>query len=220
MLKRFAVFALSVLLLATSPAHALDKDKTPEYAVGHVREVEGETKITRAGKAAVKDLHRGDDIFENDTITTGKKSRVRIYFKDGSDLVMAEKGKLVIDQYVYDSNRPKEGKAEYTLLDAAFAYVGGWMGKDKKADVKMNLNFGAIGIRGTRLLRAMKDDECWIFLEKGKVDVFNKGGTVTLKPGEGTIMRDKSVSPEAPHVWSDDERLWIKHTVSGREWKD
>lgn len=220
MLKRFAVFALAALLLATSPAHALDKDKTPEYAVGHVREVTGEAKITRAGKTEVKDLHRGDDIFENDVITTDKKSSVRIYFKDGSDLVMAEKGKLVVDEFVYDSSKPTEGKAEYTLLDAAFSYVGGWMGKSQKADVSMNLNFGSLGIRGTRLLRAMKDNECWIFLEKGKVDVYNKGGSVTLKPGEGTIMRDKSVSPEVPHIWNDDEKRWIKHTVSSRDWKD
>lgn len=217
--ERFAVFVLAVALpLLAAPA--LANDRTSAYAVGHVREAEGETKIIPAGKTEAKDLNRGDDIFENDVITTGKKSRVRIYFKDGSDLAMAEKGKLVIDEFVYDSRKPTGGKAEYTLLDAAFSYVGGWMGRDKKADVKMNLNFGAIGIRGTRLLRAMKDRECWIFLEKGRVDVYNKGGTVTLNPGEGTIMRDKSVSPEKPHVWSKEEQKWIRHTVSGREWKD
>lgn len=219
MLKRFAFPVLAALLLfAPLPAHAADTDTA--YSIGHVREVKGDAQIRRSGRTETKPLHRGDDLFENDTVTTGKKSRVKIYFEDDSELEMAENGKLVFDQYVYDPKKPKEGKAEYTLLDAAFSYVGGWMGKDKKADVSMNLNFGSLGIRGTRLMRAMKDKECWIFLEKGKVDVYNKGGTVTLKPGEGTIMRDKSVSPEKPHIWSGDEQKWIKHTVSGREWKD
>lgn len=208
------VIAAAALLLAAFPAQAAE-------LAGHARESRGTVKVLRAGAKEAKALRRGDDVFVDDTITTGKDSRVKIVLGDDGELVMAENGKLVVDKFVYDPKKPREGQAEFTLLDAAFSYIGGWMGKDAgKSDVKMNLNFGAIGIRGTRLLRAMHNRECWIYLEKGKVDVYNKGGKVTLLPGDGTIMRNRKVSPEKPHRWTREEIKWIKQAVAGREEKE
>lgn len=205
--------AILFLLVSTS-SHAAD------YA-GYARGVEGEVKITRAGTAEAKDLHKGDDIGIGDRITTGKDSKAHIEFADDSEVVIAQNGKLVIDKYVYDPKTPTKGKAEFTILDAAFSYVSGWMDKNDKPDVRMNLNFGSIGIRGTKLMRAMAKGECWIYLDKGAIDVYNKGGKVTLAPGEGTIMSSQGKAPEKPHIWPRKEKKWIFAEIEGKhsEWK-
>ncbi len=67
----------------------------------------------------------------------------------------------------------------------------------------------------------MAKGECWIYLEKGAIDVYNNGGKVTLAPGEGTIMSSKAKAPEAPHVWPKKELKWIRAEVGGEhtEWK-
>lgn len=202
---------LAVLSIATSAQAA-------EFA-GYARDVTGTATIDRG--AGAKPLHKGDDIAINDQIVTGKDGRIRIEFADGGELVLAQNGKLKVDQYIYDPKKPTEGKAEMTVLDTAFAFTGGWLDKGQKSDVKMNLNFGTIGVRGTKILRAMNHGECWIYLQSGAIDVYNKGGKVTLKPGEGTIMSAKAKAPAAPHVWPKKEIDWIRGAVAGEttEWK-
>lgn len=189
-----------------------------EFA-GYVREVSGDATIDRG--AGAKELHKGDDIAINDKIATAKGARVKIEFADGAELVLAQNGKLTIDQYVYDPKHPHDGKAEMTVLDSAFSFTGGWMDKGDKSDVKMNLNFGTIGVRGTKIMRAMNGKECWIYLQSGHIDVYNKGGKVSLNPGEGTIMSAKTKAPAAPHVWPKKEIAWISANVAGdaQEWK-
>ena len=220
MLKKLLLIGF-LLMVQGATAHAADKNTQAAEFAGYVRETTGTVTVTRAGTTEAKALHVGDDLSIGDKVATGEKSRVRIEFADDSDLVIAQNGKLTIDEYVYDVKRPKEGKAEVTILDAAFAYTSGWMDKGEKSDVKMNLNFGSIGIRGTKLERAMAKGECWIYLEKGAIDVYNQGGKVTLAPGEGTIMSSKAKAPAAPHVWPKKERQWIRAEVGGEhsEWK-
>lgn len=208
------LLVLSAILFASSPSLA------SEFA-GYAREVSGEVTITRDG--ATKTLHRGDDVFTGDTVKTAKDARTRIEFADNSDFTLAQNGTLTIDKYVYDPKNPKEGKAEFTVLDAAFSYASGWMdkGDEEDSDVKMNLNYGSIGIRGTKLMRAMAKGECWIYLDKGAIDVYNKGGKVTLAPGEGTIMSSKAKAPAVPHKWPKKEKKWIFAEVQGAhsDWK-
>lgn len=193
-----------------------------EFA-GYVREVSGDVTIDRG--AGARPLHKGDDIAINDTIKTEKGGRAKIEFADGAELVLAQRGSLKIEQYVYDPKKPHDGKAEMTVLDSAFSFTGGWMDKGDKSDVKMNLNFGTIGVRGTKIMRAMNmtatGKECWIYLQSGHIDVYNKGGKVSLNPGEGTIMSGKTTAPAAPHIWPKKEIAWISANIAGeaKEWK-
>lgn len=214
-MSRLCLFVLSAILFAATPSIAAD-------FAGYAREVSGEVTLTRG--ETTKPLHRGDDVFTGDVVKTAKGARARIEFADDSDLVIAQNGTMKIDQYVYDTKKPKEGKAEFTVLDAAFAYTSGWMDKgeeEQDSDVKMNLNFGSIGIRGTKLMRAMAKGECWIYLDKGAIDVYNKGGKVTLVPGEGTIMSSQAKAPAVPHKWPKNEKKWIFAEVQGAhsDWK-
>ena len=185
--------------------------------VGTVSDLKGSVTVISAGSKQAKPLHSGANIAVNDTISTGTNSHVKIEFSDKTEFIMEEDGKLTIDKFVYDPNRPQEGKGLFTILNAAFYYVSGLMDKGKDSDVTLQLETGAIGIRGTRLMGAVKGHERWIYLKSGKVSVYNAGGAVTLNPGEGTIMKDKQQAPAKPHIWKARELLWIKSQVTGHD---
>ncbi len=185
-------------------------------AVGSVEEVAGNVTITHAGEKTPGALKTGAAIDENDVIMTSTGAHVKVAFTDKTELVIADKGSFTIDRYIYDPAKPGGNKAKFSILGAAFYYVGGLMEKSAASNVSIDLDLGSIGIRGTKLMRAMKNGECWIYLEDGKITVSNKGGVVNLTPGEGTIMRAKTQAPQAPRVWTAKEIGWIKEAVFGQ----
>lgn len=213
MIRHSLALAALCLLMAATPALAGER-------VGVADEVEGKVTAIHAGGKEARALHDGDAVMEDDFIETGKDSRVKIVFVDRTEFVLAGKGSLRVDDFDFSPNDGKQDKAQLSVLGAAFSWVSGKIGKDKDADVKVNVDYGAIGIRGTEVWRSMHKGECWIYLKSGRIDVSNPAGRVKLKPGEGTIMRSKSAKPDDPHVWSRREINWIKGSVeSARSWK-
>lgn len=198
----FAVIAAA--LLAAGPARAA----TP-VTVGHIAAISGAATHMHKGQPE-KPLSVKDAVIEGDVIKTGDDGHVVIDFEDDTEITIASHGAFAVDQYFYDATKPDDSRARYQALGTAFSYVGGKMDKAAKPDVQIGLDFGSIGVRGTKLSRAMKNGECWIYLESGKVDVFNDGGKVSLKPGDGTIMSARGKAPLPPHVWTPKEIAWIK----------
>lgn len=184
--------------------------------VGNVEEIAGGATVTHAGEKTALPLKQGDSILENDAILTSEISRLKILFRDKTELVIAHKGSLVIDKYIFDENNPAASKAEYSVLGLAFYYVGGLIDKVASPDVKINLDLGSIGIRGTKIMRAMKNGQCWIYLEDGKITVSNKGGETTLNPGEGTIMTAKTEAPGKAAPWDATKTGWMKDEIFGQ----
>ncbi len=205
----FMMFFVAIAILSHNfPALAAN-------IVGTVSDVKGTVTITPAGGKEARELRRDDGIAVNDTISTGEKARVDIAFSDQTKISLEEKGRLTVDKFVYDPQKPEEGKGVFTILGGAFSYISGLMDKGRKPDVTLQLETGALGIRGTQLLGAMRGGERWIYLKTGKISAYNAGGAVTLNPGEGTIMKSKQQAPAKPHIWKARELLWIKSQVTG-----
>jgi hypothetical protein len=190
--------------------------------VGHVTETVGKATLKRAGVSAP--VKKGDGIEQGDILQAEDKSRVKIFFDDKTEFVVAGPGKVTVDTYIYDPTNSRRNKAEFSVLGAAFSYVGGLMDKGKNPDVTLNLDFGSIGIRGTKIYRAMNNKECWIYVERGRIDVKNGVGAVRLKPGQGTIMSSRAKAPADPHIWNAKDRAWIKAQLDDprihkKDWK-
>lgn len=190
--------------------------------VGRATDVIGTVTLKRAEVSAP--VKKGDGIEPGDVIQTSEKSRVKILFDDKTEFVIGGAGKVTVDAYVYDPGNAGKNKAEFSVLGAAFSYLGGLLDKGNKPNVTLNLDFGSIGIRGTKVYRAMHDGECWIYIERGRVEVKNGGGVVNLKSGQGTIMSSRAKAPADPHIWSGKDITWIKAQVADprlhkKDWK-
>ncbi len=152
------------------------------------------------------------DVYQGDTfITKDEESFVQVDFIDKTNITMnGVDSTLTIDEYVFDPKNIEDGKAKFSVLKGSFEFVGGLIDKGAGENVQIDLDFGSIGIRGTKIRRSMKDAECWIFLEDGEIRVFNDGGEVFLKPGDGTRMGAKTKAPTPAKPWSVENIEWIR----------
>ena len=209
---RFIYSLLSIFtFFIASPAFAVDM-------IGHVSYLHGDVKITRDNGATSETLTSESKIRLNDTIlTVNDSSQVEITFIDNTTIELSgADGSLVVDEYVYDVASPEKNKANYNILKGSFKYVSGLLPKQNN-NAQINLDFGSIGIRGTTIFRAMKDHECWIYVEEGQIDVFNDGGKVSLGENDGTRMSARDVAPHDPKPWGQKNIDWIKSTVARSE---
>ena len=203
------IFFLILITFSIIPP-ALANDR-----IGSVTNVTGTVHIRHNGSAEELPLETGNPVLLGDTILTSEDGYATIGFIDESTLTIGGMdGSLTIDEYVFDPAKIDNGHAKFSILKASFEFVGGLLDKGEDEKVQMDLDFGSIGIRGTKVLRSMKDGECWIYLESGEVRVFNEGGEVFLKPGDGTRMRDVTIAPTQVKPWSQDNIDWIKQMVT------
>jgi hypothetical protein len=118
--------------------------------IGSVTEASG-TAIIKRGKDTIQ-IAKGTEIKINDKIET-KNGKVKIVFKDDTNVTVTESSSLVIDDFVYD---PKSGAGKLGLKAAAgtVRYVSGSIAKDPK-NVKINTPTAAIAVRGTDFVMAV-----------------------------------------------------------------
>ena len=120
--------------------------------IGSVTESSG-TAIIKRGKDTIQ-VTKGTLIEVNDKVET-KNGKVKIVFKDNTNVTVTESSSLVIDDFVYD---PKSGAGKLGLKAAAgtVRYVSGSIAKDPK-NVKINTPTAAIAVRGTDFVMAVSE---------------------------------------------------------------
>jgi hypothetical protein len=125
----------------------------PAWAdIGSVTEASG-TAVIKRGKDTIQ-IVKGTEIKTNDKVET-KNGKVKIVFKDDTNVTVTESSSLVIDDFVYD---PKSGAGKLGLKAAAgtVRYVSGSIAKDPK-NVKINTPTAAIAVRGTDFVMAVSE---------------------------------------------------------------
>jgi hypothetical protein len=120
--------------------------------IGSVTESSG-TAIIKRGKDTIQ-IAKGTEIKTNDKVET-KNGKVKIVFKDNTNVTVTESSSLIIDDFVYD---PKSGAGKLGLKAAAgtVRYVSGSIAKDPK-NVKINTPTAAIAVRGTDFVMAVSE---------------------------------------------------------------
>lgn len=179
--------------------------------VGTVSVARNDVFVKHPGQETEIKVALNTPVYLGDTfITKDDQSFVKIDFVDETHITMnGMDASLTIDQYIFDPAKLEGNKATFSILKGSFEFVGGLIDKGEEENTQINLDFGSIGVRGTKLRRSMKDGECWIYLEDGAIRVFNDGGETFLKPGDGTRMGAKTKAPTDAKPWSQENIDWI-----------
>ena len=198
-LQCLTLIVMGAISLIPSAANAT------EAIIGKISAIEGHA--TRQS-AEEQQLILGDDIYMNDQITMGEASKAKIDFVDGTQITLGENAFLKIDEYIFDPADAENSQAEFNIFKGAFHYISGEIAKRETPKVQINLDFGSIGIRGTKIWRDMVlDDEgqpmCRIYVEDGAARVSNKKGFTTLKHGDGTKIRGLLNAPTPSKPWGE-----------------
>ena len=193
---------LILLALFTSTAYA---------NIGSITEFSGSATIKR-GKETIA-AAKGTAIEQNDKIET-KNGKLKIVFKDDTQVSVTEHSSLVIDDFVYD---PKSGKGSLGMkaTNGTVRYVSGAIAKDPK-QVKINTPTAAIAVRGTDFVMSVNEigasmvilmPTCdWataavkgMVCGSGAIDVDSGNGSVSMtRPYQATLVENAGQPPTPP----------------------
>jgi hypothetical protein len=150
--------------------------------IGSVTEATG-TAIIKRGKDTIS-VAKGTEIKTNDKVET-KNGRVKIVFKDDTNVTVTESSSLVIDDFVYD---PKSGAGKLGLKAASgtVRYVSGSIAKDPK-NVKINTPTAAIAVRGTDFVMAVSETGSSMIMLMPTCEIEQNVNLKGLSCGSGAI---------------------------------
>jgi hypothetical protein len=174
------------------------KSQTQHALAGKVTIIEGSVTVLRDG--VTTQLAAGDSIEMSDVIQTAAQSRLQILFQDDTEMTMSENTKLTIDDYVFDPNNEVHDKASYSILEGAFLWISGKLGKPE-TDTNIETSYGTLGRRGTEFVAKYSalPGSLEIDLVDGGLDITPKQATTaTSFTGPLTIMLSDSGAKTSP----------------------
>jgi hypothetical protein len=168
---KIAIFAVGLLITCSTWAD-----------IGSVTESSG-TAIIKRGKDTIQ-IVKGTEIKTNDKVET-KNGKVKIVFKDDTNVTVTESSSLIIDDFVYD---PKSGAGKLGLKAAAgtVRYVSGSIAKDPK-NVKINTPTAAIAVRGTDFVMAVSETGSSMIMLMPRCEIEQNVNLKGLTCGSGAI---------------------------------
>jgi len=162
---------LAIVLFVASPLGT-----AAAQSVGTVTKVQGSTTPAATGTP----------VHMNDRLRTGANARLEVTFNDNSKLTLGENANVVIDRFVYN---PKKSSAQVVLssTQGAMRFAGGKIEQMNQKNIVVNTPSAALAVRGTHFWAGPIDGQYGVLLLKGRLNVSNQAGAVTLsRSGQGT----------------------------------
>ena len=182
---------LPLLAIAGLAAHA-QAATPPQIGTAAVTK----NSVTGALGATQRALKRGDGVFQNESIKTGKDAGAQLLFRDETALTMGPDSHVTLDKLVYDPDK-KSGELSIRAVSGAFRFV---TGSGPKAGYKIETPVGTIGVRGTIVQFVIKERWLWVSLMEGAALVcVSPTSCVTLdKPGTYAVTSgSRTSSPQS-----------------------
>jgi VCBS repeat-containing protein len=198
--------------LAGPAAPGMEAQAAPAAAaaepIGKIVTVSGKVEATRADGTKVE-LKVGDPVYQGDVIETGALGAVGMEFADESTFSLADNGRMVLDEMVYDP-ATDSGQFGASIVQGAFSFISGQIAKTGPDNMLINTPTATIGIRGTALAgRAAPEGEqsSFTILPEGnfvgEVVISNDAGTVVLNQVGATVsIASFNIAPPPPIVIS------------------
>ncbi|NBR78752.1 MAG: hypothetical protein EBT71_01715, partial [Alphaproteobacteria bacterium] len=150
-----------------------------------------------------RDLAAGDDVFLNDEVRTGTRTKAQVLLQDESVFSMGPGSSVVFDEFVYDPGAG-DGSLTARLVGGSMRFVSGKIAKKAGDKVSLKVGKASIGIRGTEILARHSAAGSRLVLLSGEMEISSPAGTVTIaRPGwgieigvEGTLGVPRFVPPQ------------------------
>lgn len=182
-----------VCLLLPAASFAQDRPK-----IGAVDRLEPAAGAYYQGQDRL--LDPASPVFLDDTLWTGPQSRLQVRLDDGTELTLGPAARLLVDRFAYGGT---DGGAALALrrLQGAILFVGGGVEQAPGHSVTIETGIATLGVRGTRFFAGPIDGAFGVLVLDGSVQVSTDAGSVTLGPGEGTMVTSRKAPPEAVKRW-------------------
>jgi hypothetical protein len=186
-----AAFALGLMLPST--AFAASGDRIGDAVV-----------ITNIVMADFDEKQRqlavGDDVRQDETIEVNTDAKGEFKLDDDTKLALGPGAKLVLDKFVYDSDK-KAGSIIINLAKGAFRFITGIAAKQTYV---VNTPNASITVRGTIFdVYVLPDKSAWVLLHEGALEASGKKNVCRVLDQPGQLIR---ITPDGtigtPMNWS------------------
>ena len=209
MLRHLIVFVIVFFMLwIPVPAFAA----VHSGVIGTILEVEGSAGVASTEGQPVAAIINMP-VHLHDVVRTAPASRVFILFIDNTELTLSENTVITLDNYIFDPDDNSNNKAAYSVVQGAFQYVSGLIGKKENPDVNIETPVGSIGIRGTDFWAGNIDNQYSVAVNDGQVALKTDAGEAVVNKGEGTSVQDRHSMPARAKAWSREKFERIATTV-------
>ena len=198
------------LAAANTPAQfAQAAPGAAEQPIGQVQTITGTVTAIRANGTKVE-LSEGDAVYQGDILQSSPNGSVGIVLADETTFSMAENGRMVLDEMVYDPST-QEGNISMSVLQGVFTFVSGQVAKVDPDAMSLKTPVATIGIRGTQVGVNLGEEggapklDVVLMEERdgfvGEVVISNNAGIQILNlPDQGTRISRIDVAPQEPRV--------------------
>jgi len=201
---------LCLILVAANAASAFAQAAaSPLSRIGVAAAVRGSVKAAAPG-AIGRIVESGKPLYLNDHVTTDAQGRLQILLADETVFTIGPSADIVLDKFVYDPTTGA-GAVAAQIVRGAFRFVTGRIARLQPSSMKVRLNVGTIGVRGTVVV-GETDENSSTVINAGAgndndaneppsaIDVTNAGVTVhVFHTGEGvTFLRNGAPSNPVP----------------------
>ena len=191
------ILSIAALMLMLSAMPALAK------TVGTVTHLSGPLFASNAA-GAKRALSIKSAVEEGDILVTEKRTYSRIKFIDGGEVTLRPGSTLVVENYVFNKDKPAEDRAALKLLKGGLRAVTGQVGKRGNIDAyKMKTPAATIGVRGTTYdMKVCQAGSCegladgiYLFVRNGSISVTTNAGSQLFGAGSYAYIKDVNSAP-------------------------
>lgn len=169
----------SFLLMDTRLANAASGDKIGESVVI--------TNIVMADFAKKqRKLANGDDVRQDETIEVNTDAEGEFRLDDDTKLALGPGSRLVLDKFVYDSDK-KAGAIVINMMKGAFRFITGVAAKPTYV---INTPNASITVRGTIFdVYILPDRSVWVLLHEGALEATGRKNVCHVLDQPGQLIR-------------------------------
>lgn len=143
-------------------------------------------------------LAPGDRIVAGDTVITGEHGRVWLEAEDGSVIKLGQGARFVVDRERLDvSGDGTFFEAAFDVLRGAFRFTGSFFPRRPEIAHRVDFRVGAVtaGIRGTDIWGRSGDDEDFVALLDGRIEIGSEGAASQPMDQPLTLYRKRANLP-------------------------
>lgn len=151
--------------------------------------------VAKDGQA--RPVVRGGEIAAGETIDTAD-GRVQLRFLDGASMSLQPSTRFRVDDYRFSAQGSKAGDDDrgfFSLLKGGFRTITGLIGKERRAQYRVDTVVATIGIRGTDYSAQLGEAGLSVSTFGGLVEVCSEAGCVDVRPGETAVVPERGQRP-------------------------
>ena len=127
-----------------------------EKAIGIVKTVKDHAFIMKEEERVR--FHVGDAVFQNDVLETDETGSLGVTLKDNTRLSLGPNSRLAVKEFIFNPKQ-EEYSMVTEIMRGSLVYLSGIMAKLSPESVSIKTPTATVGIRGTRLIIRIEDED-------------------------------------------------------------